>query len=393
MAGTSRPHEGSTTMRSTARRLLSMTFGALLLSSAGAFGDDESAREGRLGADLFVAGGSVTVREPVGGDLFSAGGALDVDAAVGGDAVAAGGKVRVGANVGQSVYAAAGQLNLNGKVGRNARLAGGQIELGPKAEVAGNLSAAGGQVRLYGAVHGHVQTAGGRVLIDGPVGGDVVATSGHVELGPNARIGGKLRYRSGDTLHRDPAAVVSGGVEGLLPSWGDSEPAAPHPRMRQRMFGAIGWIWTLGLVLLAGVLLAAAPRLCARLSASLHARTGLSLLLGFVWLVCAPVAVLVLLLTIIGIPLALLAAALYLAVLPVAYVATAIAIGDWALQKWRAAAAAALTWRVLAAAVVLVALALLARLPWLGGLAAFSALLAGLGAMLLQFGRRAAVAA
>jgi hypothetical protein len=135
------------------------------------------------------------------------------------------------------------------------------------------------------------------------------------------------------------------------------------------------------------VLLAAAPALCARLSTALHTRAGLSLLLGFVWLVCAPVAALVLLLTVVGIPLALLAVALYLAVLPLAYVITAIGVGDWMLRQWRGAAALTPMWRMAAAAAVLAALALLARVPWLGALAALAALLAGLGAMLLQLRR------
>jgi hypothetical protein len=354
--------------------------------------DVACAREDRVGSDVFIGGGSVTVHEPTGGDLFAAGGTVDVDAAVGGDAVVAGGKVRIGGDVGQSVYAAGGQTNINGKVGRNVRVAGGQVELGPKAEVAGNLSVAGGQVRLYGAVRGHVQAAGGRVRIDAPVTGDVLATSGHVELGPRARIGGKLRYRSGDALHQDPAAQVSGGIEQIGPVWrGDaaSQPA-PEPPAPQHGMGAIGWVWTAGLVVLAAVWLALAPGVSARLSRALRERTGLSVLLGFVWLVCVPVLALLLLLTIIGIPLALFVAALYLAVLPLAYVAAAVGLGDWTLARWQATHAAAWGWRIGAAALALVLLNALGQVPWLGALLGFVVLLAGLGAMLLLWRRPAA---
>jgi cytoskeletal protein CcmA (bactofilin family) len=353
------------------------------------------AREDRVGADVFIGGGSVTVHEPAGGDLFAAGGAVDVDAAVGGDAVVAGGKVRIGGDVGQSVYAAGGQANVNGKVGRNLRVAGGQVELGPKAEVSGNVSVAGGQVRLYGAVRGHVQAAGGRVLIDAPVDGDVLATSGHVELGPRARIGGKLRYRSGEALHRDPAAQVSGGIEQIAPVWGGDAASrpAPEPPARGHGVGAIGWIWTAGLVVLAAVWLVLAPGVSARLSRALREHTGVSMLLGFVWLVCVPVLALLLLLTIIGIPLALFVAALYLAVLPLAYVAAAVGLGDWALTRWQAARAAMWGWRLGAAALALALLNALGQVPWLGALLGFAVLLAGLGAMLLQWRKSAPPAA
>jgi hypothetical protein len=158
------------------------------------------------------------------------------------------------------------------------------------------------------------------------------------------------------------------------------------------MRSGIAWWWTAGLIVLAAILLAAWPQWCARNSQTLRERPGLSLLLGFVWLVCVPVAVLVLLLTIIGIPLALLAGALYVAVLPLAYVSTAIGLADQALRAWRSASATRWGWRIAGSAVVLIALALLGRLPWLGGLVVFAALLAGLGAFALQW-RRVAPAA
>jgi cytoskeletal protein CcmA (bactofilin family) len=350
-----------------------------LLAGPPAAADDE--RSSRLGADVFIGGDAVTVDDAVGGDLFAAGGAVDVDAAVAGDAVAAGGKLRLGAEVGQSVYAAGGQVNVNGKVGRNLRAAGGRIELGPKADVAGNVSLAGGHLRLHGAVGGHVQAAGGRVLINGPVGGDVLATAGEVVLGPQARIGGKLRYRSGEALQQDPAAQVSGGIELLMSGWD----GAPTPTARGADW--LAWLWTAGLIVLAALWLALAPTASARSSQALRERPAASLALGFVWLVCVPVLSLLLLLTIIGIPLALFALALYLAVLPLAYVAAAAALGDWALQRWQAAHATALGWRSAAAALVLVLLMGLGQVPWLGALLAFMLLLAGLGALLLAWRR------
>lgn len=360
------------------RRSIAVALACLVTGLAPA-ADDERGR--RLGADVFIGGDSVTVDDAVGGDLFVAGGTVDVDAAVAGDAVAAGGKLRLGAEVGQSVYAAGGQVNVNGRVGRNLRVAGGRVELGPKADVAGNVSAAGGQLRLHGAVGGHVQAAGGRVLINGPVAGDVLATSGEVVLGPQARIAGKLRYRSGEALQQDPAAQVSGGIELLMPGWG----GAPTPEPRGGDW--LAWLWTAGLIVLAALWLALAPTASARSSQALRESPAASVALGFVWLVCVPVLSLLLLLTIIGIPLALFALALYLAVLPLAYVAAVAGLGDWALHRWRAAHATALGWRTAAAALVLVLLVLLGHVRWLGALVAFVLLLGGLGALLLAWRR------
>ena len=345
--------------------------------------------ERRLGADLFIAGSSISVSQPVAGDLMGFGGSVDVDAPVAGDLLGAAGRLRVGVDVGGSIFAAGGQLTVHGKVGRNLRAAGGQFELGPKSEVAGNVSVAAGQVRLHGAVRGGVQAAGGRVLLDGPVAGDVIATSGRIELGPNARIAGKLRYRSGEALTRDPAAQVSGGVEVLLPAFGangERDARTPEPPARAWADG-VGWVWTAGMIVLAAALIALLPGFYARVARSLRERPGVSIALGFVLLICTPVAALIALVTLIGIPLGLLLIALYLALLPVGYVSAGIGLGDWGLRRASPARADAVGWRIAATALALVLLALAGWIPWLGWLIGLAALLAGLGALLLQLRR------
>ena len=341
-----------------------------------------------LAADTFVFGGSVRIDKPVAGDLIAAGGNVDVDAPVGGDAVMTGGNLRVTAKVGQSVYAAGGRLILDAPIGRNLRVAGGQVDIGPMATVAGNVTVGGGQVSLNGPVKGSISVGGGRVLIDAPVEGDVVANAGQLTLGPNARLAGKLRYRSGDELVRDPAAQVAGTIEHLPLPGRAASGAQWHERgwdghRSERSVGP-GWFWTLGLMAIAAVLIAALPVTSARVVRTLTTRWAWSLLLGFIALVCIPVAALILLITIIGIPLGLLAVLLYLALLLVGYVASGMALGQWALARWKADAAGRTGWRIAAAMLAVLALALLGSVPYLGGLVALAAVLAGIGAIAMQ---------
>jgi len=332
------------------------------------------------GGDHFAAGCPVEVDNPVPGDVFLAGCSIDVDGAVGGDAMVAGGRVRVGAPVSQSLYAAGGQLTVNTHIGRNARIAGGQVALGSRSQVAGNVVVAGGNVRIEGAVKGYVRAAGGRVLINGPVDGDVVATAGKVELGPNARIGGQLRYASREEIKRDAAAHVQGGVQRMQ-----------VPDQAERSVGRRGgWVWSIGLMLIAAALVGAFPGFYARVAETLRARGWMSLLLGFVALVCIPVAALILMFTLIGVPLALLAIALFPALLLVGYVSTGIGLGGWALASLKADRAEAKWMRVGAAVLGVLAISLLGRLPYVGGFVVFAALLIGLGAVLLQVRTRAA---
>ena len=153
------------------------------------------------------------------------------------------------------------------------------------------------------------------------------------------------------------------------------------------MHRGAGMLWTSGMMLLAAVLLAALPRFCDRVALTLRTRPGESLLSGFVVLVCTPVAALILMITIIGLPMGLLTMALYLALLPVGYVSAGIALGDWALQRFRAGSAASMGWRIGVAALAVLVIALAGWIAWLGALIGIAALLAGMGALVLQLQR------
>ncbi|MGZ5036168.1 MAG: bactofilin family protein [Usitatibacter sp.] len=340
--------------------------------------------ERELGRDHFAAGCPMRVSQAVAGDLIAASCDLEAASAVAGDAALAGGSVRIDGSVGGGVYAAGGKVFVNGSVGRNVRTAGGHVQIGPEAKVNGNVSAAGGDVAVRGAVKGYLQAAGGHVLIDGPVDGDVVVSGGKVELGPNARIGGNLRYRTRD-FTRDPAAQVTGSVEALALGRGMRAQRSPW---RHRAGG--GWIWSAGVMLMAALLAGALPAVSARMAAELRSHPGMSILWGLVAFACIPVAALLLLVTIIGIPLAILAILSFVALLLVAHAVTVASITDLGLRRYKPEAAARASWRAGIAILVALALAILARIPLLGGLVVLVAMLAGMGVIAAMVFRRGA---
>lgn len=343
--------------------------------------------ERTLGSDRFAAGCPLHIAQQVAGDLLAASCDLDVGSAVAGDAALAGGSVRLDASVGGGLYAAGGKVFLNGSVGRNVRAAGGHVQIGPDAKISGNVSVAGGDVAMRGTVKGYLSAAGGHVLIDGPVEGDVIASGGHVELGPNARIGGKLKYRTND-FQRDPAAQVAGSVEALAAHRAMHEDGSPwHRRTGGR------WIWSAGVMLMAVLLAAAVPAVSARMAEELRSHPWLSLLWGLVAFACIPVAAVLLLITIIGIPLAILAFLLFLALLLAGQAVTVASIADLVLRRYRPADAARAAWRAGFAILAALGLALLVRVPYLGGLVALVAILAGIGVIAAWAFRRPASAA
>ncbi|MGE5615735.1 MAG: hypothetical protein ACM3X5_02355 [Bacillota bacterium] len=290
----------------------------------------------------------------------------------GSDRVALGASVDIDEAVERNVFGAGGRVILNAPVGGKVRLAGGHVEIGPNAVVARDAALAGGDIVIGGTIKGDLKVAGGKVRLDGVVGGDVTAGAGTLELGPNAKIGGRLKYRAED-FERDPAATVAGGITKMRRHYGANWNFEPLGRRTGH------WLWRMGLVLLAGLIAGALPGPSRRMADERRARPALTPLLGFVALFCIPIASILVMLTIIGIPFGLLALIGYFALLIVGYVCSMVVVSGLLLEHFKKEVAEDLWWRVGAAAAAMLVLAVVARIPVLGGMIAFVALIVGVG--------------
>ncbi|HUO79348.1 MAG TPA: hypothetical protein VMU00_04335 [Steroidobacteraceae bacterium] len=347
--------------------------------------DDDSV-EHTLGSDRFAAGRTISLGGEVAGDAFAAGGRVTLDGPVAGDAFLAGAHIDVRGPIDKGLYAAGGSVVVSGSVRHNARLFGGSVEVTPAAHFGGALSMAGQALSFAGTADSYLQMAGRNVTLNGSVGGDAEISAARIEIGPGARIAGKLRYRS----DREPvigAGAMIGGLERLPgPRYGWSWSDGAHHALR----GVGRGIWFGGSVALGALLLLLAPGFLAATSRVAATQWPLCLGVGFAVLIVVPVIAAFLVVTLIGIPLAVLAIALYVAVLLLGHVVAAVALGDYALGRFAPPRAGDTGWRLLAFLGALVALVLLHRVPLVGGLAAMLIFLAGVGALTLRMARPAA---
>ena len=249
---------------------------------------------------------------------------------------------------------------------------------------------AGQSLSFAGTADGYVQMAGRNATVSGTVGGDLEISAARIEIGPGARVGGKLRYRSDREPVIATGAVIGGGLErlpGSLHAWTWRE--GGHHALQ----GVGRGIWFSGSLVLGILLLLLAPAFLASTSRQAASEWPLCLGVGFGILIAVPVAAVLLLITLIGIPLGLLAFALYAVVLLLGHIVAAVAVGDYALGQWLPARAGAVGWRVLGFLGALVALSLVRHVPIVGGLLALFVFLAGVGALCLRAVRPAPPAA
>ena len=296
------------------------------------------------------------------------------DVVIGSETLRFGSNIEVTEAVEGPFHAAAGKIEIDAPIHGSTRLAGGKIDFGSGATVSGDASLVGGTVNVDGAVNGELHAVGGQVTLNGAIGGDATVAAGTLNLGPNARINGKLKFRGGE-LNQDPAAQVTGGI---TQHTRDRFHFERHERTPAERF-LRGWLWTAGLMVLAALIAAALPGPSRRMAAELRERPWLTPLLGLIALSTVPVAAVLLMVTIIGIPIGLLAIVGYAALLLVGYVWLAVVVGGLLLDRVKPETAALTAWRVGAAVLVVLVLALLNRLPIVGGAFVFAAVVIGVG--------------
>jgi cytoskeletal protein CcmA (bactofilin family) len=332
--------------------------------------------------DYFSAGGSAELDKRVEGDAFLAGGRVAVRGPVKGDAVLAGGDINLSDTVGQNLYAAGASIVISSQVAGSARIAGGQVTLSQRGGIVGKATVGAASFRLSGRVGRYLVVYAESVRIDGEVGGDLRIAARTVELGPDAKIYGKLIYRSPHAAKIDPAAVIAGGVTHVELAW---------PREEVDSLARIAtWVSVillmLSLLVVGAIMILAFPDFSASAALTVRSDPWRSLALGFALLLCIPVGAILFMVTIVGIPLGMLLLFFYPVMLLLGYLTGALFLAD-RVAGWLATRRGVIVkpaWRYVALAVALLVLLLACKIPYAGGVIAFLVLLLGLGAFWLR---------
>jgi cytoskeletal protein CcmA (bactofilin family) len=304
---------------------LRLTFSLLgVLLSASAIGCAGDGRDfTRIGDDA-IGRGPPGWMDSVPGDLIFAGRETLLRGTVGGDYLVAAGEQEIGGRVRGSVRAAGGEVHVRGAVDRNATVAGGNVSLDSAGVIERNAYFAGGNVQITGTVRGALAAAGGNVTINGVVGRDVQVAGDELYIGPRAQIAGNLRYKvPPKKVKIDPAARIAGTITAL--------PVASEWGIRR-------WLWLLGFLLVGAVVVALFPRFMAEASEILPRRPVLTAVLGLGWVCLAPIAIVLVAFTVIGLPLAVLTAVAYMVLLFLGDIPVAVWLGRRLLgirESWR----------------------------------------------------------
>jgi len=299
-------------------------------------------------------------------DISRMGPVLDVQGIVEGDVMLAGGRIGVEAEI-------AGDLVL----------AGATIGVGAATTVARNAFVFGDAVAMGGAYAQRVWVVGNEAVLDLRSTGDVSIAAARVIVGPNARIGGRLKVWSADAAEIHPSAVIAGGIEQNFGGAGNAIEA---------LMGYVGliirWIYNVAMVVAAVSIAAFGWRFLDASAARIGTRPVASFLWGIGLAAGVPVAALFGAITLVGIPFAGTLMLFFALALAMGYIVAAGFLGGLALRVVGRAQAPGVGWRIAAILFGLVALAGLRHIPAVGGPLLWAAYVFGLGALALEIHRR-----
>jgi hypothetical protein len=274
--------------------------------------------------DVYIAGGSVLISGTVVGDVVIAGGRVEVSGNVTEDLTVAAGEVIINGNVGDDIRVVAGNLTFNGDAGGDLALFTGDTVIGREALIGGVLAFSAGQMEMLGNVTWDLTGSAGTLILGGHVGGNAELQSGSLEVLPDARIEGDLRYTAPERVEV-PAGVVGGEIYYNMVSDRNSGIGA---------FVVLWWIASfLALVLIGLVLLAIWPDRTQRLARKTSDNPGRAFLTGLLVVIAAFVVSVSLMLTIIGIPFGLIILVLTIILLYLARIITGLWLGKWMFAK------------------------------------------------------------
>ncbi len=220
--------------------------------------------------DVYAASNSVVITAPVRGDIFAAGDGVDISG-----------------SADSSIFAVGRNLAITGDVQDDVRVAGTIVSIG--SNIAHDLFAAGSNVLITkdSHVHGDAYLAGENITIEGTVHGDVQAAGKKLTIARGAVVMGNLTMRGNEPIIEE-GATVSGKIQTIAPTKSEHEGG--------KGFALAGFITSVvSAMVLALVLLFAAPVLVAKSKENIVKSPVQSGLLGFLWLIiCLPATLLLL---------------------------------------------------------------------------------------------------
>ncbi|MFH0955720.1 MAG: polymer-forming cytoskeletal protein [Candidatus Falkowbacteria bacterium] len=340
------------------------------------------AKDEVIEGNLYAAGANLIIDGRVTGDVFCAGQSITISGEVAGDVFCAGQSINVDGKIGGSLRAAGNTINLTGQVARNAIAMGASIVTAASSNVGWEMLILGNAVDIRGDIGRDLYGSVAKANIAGRIGknldlnfGAQNANDKPLIIAGTANISGNVKYTSLKDAILETGSVIKGEVSHSLPKIKTAKSNYSH----------LGWWWgkliSIFSALVIGLVLVSFWReQIIKITDLMLTKIGPSMGWGIIALLLAPIIVIILLITIIGMPLAFISLTLWLIAIYASKILTGILIGRSLLNNYWHKKKDSL---ILAMIIGIVVAYLIFALPFVGWLISLLAILWGLGGIML----------
>lgn len=339
--------------------------------------------------DLYVGGATVIINGNINGDLVGGGGNVTINGSVSQDANIAGGNLSLLGEVGDDVRMGAGNAIIGKNVKGDVLFAGGTLYILKDAVISGDVALAGGSIVIDGTVKGKTRISADSVTINGTLEGAVEIYSGQeLKFGPSAIVRQKIKHMGMTEAAVDNGASVASIEYTKLEDPRIQTQAVDTTSIAAMVAGLFGIIFLLKLVTMIVVAVIAVTilnPLTTRLTEESLKEPLTKALRGFAWAILVPIALVILLVTIIGSGVAMVIGSIYMMSLSIAKVLAGIVLGVW-IMRLASKGKVAVDWKP--AVLGVIALEILCLIPIIGWLVALWVLLLALGGTYTYFSEK-----
>lgn len=332
----------------------------------------------RIDGTLIALGDSVTIDGTITGDLLAFGETVRIRGTVEGNVFCAGQSVELAGTIGGSVHCAGEEVRVEGNIGKNFYGAGSDVALEAGARVGGDAAVGSGAARLEGEIGRDLVAGGEDIVVSGRIGRDAGLHAETVSFLATAVVPGKIDLHMPDG---EEPVIATGAALGAITRkvMEGSAPKTPLKRISQASYVMHRLVMVAGAFVAGLVLFALAPGLFA-VRVETAGRFFGAVGAGFATMILAPVVLVLLAITVLGIPAALFGVLLGGALVYIGPIAVAAIVGRGVLRS----EGATLREFAIALLVGLLLLGVLVSLPGIGGFAFFIVILEGIGLLVLH---------
>ncbi len=339
------------------------------------------------GGDTFVADQTVNQTFAADRDVFATGNVITAKGTAAGDLHLLGFDIHQGTAVGGDLMATGMSITMAAPITGDAAVTGFSVHNSREGTVGGNAFLIGNTVTVDGPVSGALTGFGQSVVLNAQVDGDVWLVAEDVTFGPDAVILGELLYSSDDQISVPERVISPDRVR-----FERMQPLQLATRMRDGWteypvlpaFMSVFAFFLLSLaffVALAAIFQSFLPKPLHQMQQAVQSRPGQVFLWGVIGLSMLFGMVPIVALTVFGLPLVPIVLLAIVAVWTLGYALGAYAIAQRLLQAFADRDDPSKLVRLVAFAGVLIAVAVLNFIPFLGWVANYTLVLLGIGAM------------